>query len=48
MAATNLFGNIISIHPFENGNGRSCHLYYGPCFDTDEMLSISSNFKLLS
>ena len=25
MAATNLFGNIINIHPFEDGNGRiSC------------------------
>ena len=24
MAATNLFGNIINIHPFENGNGRIC------------------------
>ena len=23
MAATNLFGNIINIHPFEDGNGRS-------------------------
>ena len=22
MAATNLFGNIINIHPFEDGNGR--------------------------
>ena len=26
MAATNLFGNIINIHPFEDGNGRICHL----------------------
>ena len=26
MAATNLFGNIINIHPFEHGNGRICHL----------------------
>ena len=26
MAATNLFGNIINIHPFEGGNGRICHL----------------------
>ena len=24
--ATNLFGNIINIHPFEDGNGRICHL----------------------
>ena len=23
MAATNLFGNIINIHPFEDGNGRN-------------------------
>ena len=26
MATTNLFGNIINIHPFEDGNGRICHL----------------------
>ena len=26
MAATNLFRNIINIHPFEDGNGRICHL----------------------
>ena len=26
MAATNFFGNIISIHPFEDGNGRICCL----------------------
>ena len=26
MAATNLFGNIINTHPFEDGNGRICHL----------------------
>ena len=26
MAATNLFGSIINIHPFEDGNGRICHL----------------------
>ena len=26
MAATNLFGNIINIHPFEDGNGRMCRL----------------------
>ena len=25
MIATNLFGNIINIHPFEDGNGRICH-----------------------
>ena len=26
MAATNLFGNIINIYPFEDGNGRICRL----------------------
>ena len=26
MAATKLFGNIINIHPLEDGNGRICHL----------------------
>ena len=26
MAATNLFGNVINIHPFEDGNGIICHL----------------------
>ena len=26
IVATNLFGNIINIHPFEDGNGRICHL----------------------
>ena len=26
MAATNLFGSIINIHPFEDGNGRICCL----------------------
>ena len=26
MVATKLFGNIINIHPFENGNGRICRL----------------------
>ena len=26
MAATNLFGNIVNIHPFEDGNGRICCL----------------------
>ena len=26
MTATNLLGNIINIHPFEDGNGRMCRL----------------------
>ena len=26
VAATNLFGNIINIHPFQDGNGRICRL----------------------
>ena len=26
VAATNLLGNIINIHPFEDGNGRICRL----------------------
>ena len=26
MAATNLFGNFIKIHPFEDGNSRICRL----------------------
>ena len=26
MAATDLFGNIINIHPFEDGNGKICRL----------------------
>ena len=26
MAATNLFGNVTNIHPFEDGNGRICRL----------------------
>ena len=26
MAVTNLYGNIINIHPFEDGNGRICRL----------------------
>ena len=35
MAATNLFGNTINIHPFEDRNGRICHLILAR-FDTDE------------
>ena len=46
MAATNLFRNIINIHPFEDRNRRICHLILA--HDTDEMLSISSHFKLFS
>ena len=26
MAAADLFGHIINIHPFEDGNGRTCYL----------------------
>ena len=26
IAATDLFGDIINIHPFEDGNGRTCRL----------------------
>ena len=48
MAATNLFGNIINIHPFEDGNGKNLPLDFGSCCVTDKVLSISSNFKLLS
>ena len=48
MAAANLFGNIINIHPFKDGNGRICHLIFSSCFNTNEMLFISSNVKLLS
>ena len=29
MATTNLFGKIINIHQFEDGNGRICHLILG-------------------
>ena len=32
MAATNSFGNIINIHPFEEGNGRICHLILAHVF----------------
>ena len=46
MAATNLFGNI-NMHPFEDGNERICRLVLVR-FDTDEVLSISSHFELLS
>ena len=30
MAATSLFGNIINIHAFEDGNGRICFLILAP------------------
>ena len=29
MTATNLFGNIINTHPFEDDDGRICHLILG-------------------
>ena len=32
MVAKNLFGNIINIHPFEDGNGRICHLILAHVF----------------
>ena len=40
MAATNLFGDIVNIHPFES-------VELGPCFDADEVESISSTFRFL-
>ena len=46
MAATNLFRNIINIHPFEDV--EEFEAWSWPCFDTDEMLSVSSHFKLFS
>ena len=49
MAATNLLGNIINTHPFEDRKGSICRFFFfGPCFDADEMLSISSHFRLFS
>ena len=46
MAATNLFREIINIHPFEDGNGSgNLSLDFGSCFDTNEMLPIFSHFK---
>ena len=48
MAATNLFGNIINMHPFEDENGRICHLILAHVLMQMMQLSISSNFKLLS
>ena len=48
MAATNLFRNIINIHPFEDENGRICHLILAHVLMQMMQLSISSNFKLLS
>ena len=39
MAVINLFGNIINIHPFEDGNGRICRLILGPKFNKDEPFS---------
>ena len=46
MAATNLFGNIINIHPLKDGNRRICHVILAHVLN--EMLSISSHFKLFS
>ena len=43
--ATNLF---VNMHPFEDGNGRICRLIMARVLIADEMLSISSHFKLLS
>ena len=48
MAATNLFGNIINMDPFEDENGRICHLILAHVLMQMMQLSISSNFKLLS
>ena len=31
ITATNFFGNIINIHPFEDGNRRICRFIYGSC-----------------
>ena len=41
MAATNLFGDIINIHPFAS-------VELDPCFDADEVESIASTFKFFS
>ena len=41
MAATNLVEDIINIHPFES-------VELGPCFDADEVESISSSCKFFS
>ena len=43
--ATNLF---VNMHPFEDGNRRICRLILTHVLIADEMLSISSHFKLLS
>ena len=48
MTATNLFGNIINIHPFEDENRKKLSLNFSSCFDTGEILPISSHFKLFS
>ena len=46
MAAINIFGNIINIHPFEDGNRRICCLLLA--YVLIQMLSISSHFKIFS
>ena len=48
MAATNFFGSIINIHPFEDGNGRICPLILAHILIHILILSISSHFKLFS
>ena len=47
MAATNLLGNIINTHPFEDGNGRICCLIFTHVL-IQMTLSITSHFKLFS
>ena len=48
MAATNFFGSIINIHPFEDGNGRICPLILAHILIHILILSISSHFKPFS
>ena len=46
MATTNLFGNIINTHPFEDGNVGICRLILAHVLIQIKVLSISSHFKL--